>query len=62
MSELQFAFYTLEPFIMLAVVIGVVLGIVVGFAKVGYKLAPYIVIATLIYWFLSAMQFAVDFL
>jgi hypothetical protein len=59
MSELQFALMTLEPFIMLGVVVGIVLAVIIGFARIGYKLAPYIAIAALIYYLLQAMDFIV---
>lgn len=61
MTELQFALDVLTPFILFGVVVGVVVAIVVGFAKVAFKLAPYIVIAALIYYAYNAMQFAVAF-
>jgi predicted ABC-type sugar transport system permease subunit len=61
MSELQFALQTLEPAIMTGIWIGVILGIFVAFAKIGYKLAPYIVVAGLVYYFVKAAQFVVAF-
>ena len=61
MTELAFAFDTLVPFIMTGVVIGVFLAIVVGFARIGFKLAPWIVMAALIYYFVDAATFIQNF-
>ena len=59
MSELEFAMQTLEPAIMTGIWIGVILGVIVAFAKIGLKLAPYIVVAGLVYYFAKAASFVV---
>lgn len=56
MAEIQFAFDTLVPFIMTGVIIGVLLGIVFAFIKLGLKLFPWIVGASLVYYFVTAMN------
>lgn len=43
----------LLPLIMLGVTIGVTLSVVFGFARIGFKFAPYIVIGAMLIWFFS---------
>lgn len=56
MAEISFAFDTLVPFIMTGVIIGVFLGIVFAFIKLGLKMFPWIVGASLLYYFVTAMS------
>ena len=56
MAELQFAFDTLVPFIMTGVILGVLFGIMFAFIKLGLKLFPWIVGASLLYYFVTAMS------
>ena len=56
MAEISFAFDTLVPFIMTGVIVGVFFGIVFAFIKLGMKLFPWIVCATLVYYFVTAMN------
>lgn len=45
----------LLPLIMLGVTIGVTLSVVFGFAKIGLKFAPYIVVGALLIWFFNGV-------
>jgi hypothetical protein len=41
------------PLIMLGMVFGIVFGVISGFIKLGWQLAPYIVLFSLIVWMLN---------
>ena len=52
-GDFQLAWDALQPLIMLGVTVGVSLAVIFGFIKIGFKLAPYIVVGALLVWFLS---------
>jgi prepilin signal peptidase PulO-like enzyme (type II secretory pathway) len=52
-GDLTLAWDYLLPLIMLGVTVGVTFAVIFGFIKVGFKFAPYIVIAALLVWFFS---------
>ena len=54
-GDLQLAWDVLLPLIMLGVTIGVTLSVVFGFAKIGLKFAPYIVVGALLIWFFNGV-------
>lgn len=52
-GDLYYAWDILTPLIMLGVTIGVTISVIFGFIRLGWKFAPYIVIAALLVWFFS---------
>lgn len=52
-GDFALAWDYLLPLIMLGVSIGVTLSVVFGFAKIGLKFAPYIVVGAMLIWFFS---------
>ena len=52
-GDLTLAWDILLPLIMFGVTVGVTFAVVFGFIKVGWKFAPYIVIASFLVWFFS---------
>jgi hypothetical protein len=52
-GDFALAWDYLLPLIILGFSIGVVLAIVFGFARIGWKLAPYIVGGVILVWFFS---------
>jgi len=52
-GDLTLAWDYLLPLIMFGVTVGVTFAVIFGFIKVGFKFAPYIVIAALLVWFFS---------
>lgn len=52
-GDFQLAWDVLQPLIMFGVTVGVSLAVIFGFIKIGFKLAPYIVVGALLVWFFS---------
>lgn len=52
-GDLNLAWEALLPLIMTGFTIGVVLAIVIGAARIGWKLAPWIIVAAGLVWFFS---------
>lgn len=50
-GDFTLAWYALEPLIMMGFTIGVVLAVVFGAIRIGWSLAPWIVIGALLVWF-----------
>lgn len=48
MTEIQAAFEALIPFIQFGFVAGVVIAVIIGAGKIGFKLAPWILLAALL--------------
>ena len=53
MNELQIMWDMIVPLIIAGISIGIVLSIVAGSIKIGWKLAPYIVLISLVIWYIS---------
>jgi hypothetical protein len=52
-GDLTLAWDVLLPLIMFGVTLGVTFAVIFGFIKIGWKFAPYIVIASFLVWFFS---------
>jgi hypothetical protein len=52
-GDLTLAWDVIQPLIMVGVTLGVTFAVLFGFIRIGYKFAPYIVIAALLVWFFS---------
>ena len=52
-GDFQVAWEALLPLIMAGFTVGVVLAIIVGAIRVGWKLAPWIIVAAGLVWFFS---------
>jgi hypothetical protein len=50
-GDLNMAWEALQPLIVAGFTIGVVLAVVVGAIRVGWKLAPWILLAAFLVWF-----------
>lgn len=50
-GDFGLAWAALEPLIMMGFTIGVVLAVIFGAVRIGWSLAPYIVIGALLIWF-----------
>tara|TARA_Y100000592_G_scaffold94554_1_gene159520 strand:- start:563 stop:727 length:165 start_codon:yes stop_codon:yes gene_type:complete len=53
MSELQIMWDMIVPLIIAGISIGIVLSIVAGSIKIGWKLAPYLIVISLIIWYIQ---------
>ncbi len=53
MNELQIMWDMIVPLIIAGISIGLVLSIVAGSIKIGWKLAPYLIVISLIIWYIQ---------
>jgi len=52
-GDFNLAWEALQPLIMFGVTVGVSLAVIVGFARLGWKYAPYLIAAAILVWFFS---------
>ena len=53
MNELQIMWDMIVPLIIAGISIGIVLSIVAGSIKIGWKLAPYLIVISFIIWYIQ---------
>lgn len=53
MSSLELFWQSLQPLIITGITVGVVLAVIAGSIKLGWKFAPWIVLASFLIWFFN---------
>jgi|TARA_B100001758_G_C17874651_1_gene335644 hypothetical protein len=53
MNELQLMWDMIVPLVITGITIGIVFSVIAGSIKLGWKLAPYIVLISLVIWYIS---------